>query len=73
MTNGQNPEIPRKEGVVTESLPAMSFRVRMPDGTDVLAHLAGKMRLNHIRVLPGDRVTMEMSPDGRRGRIVRRL
>ena len=73
MTNGHEPEIPRKEGVVTESLPAMSFRVRMQDGAEVLAHLAGKMRLNHIRVLPGDRVLMDMSPDGRRGRIVRRL
>jgi len=49
------------------------FRVRLADGQEVLGHLAGKLRLYHIRVLPGDRVTLEMSPDGRRGRIVRRL
>ena len=63
----------RKEGVVEEALPAMTFRVRLGDGEKVLAHLAGKMRLHRIRVLAGDRVLMEMSPDGRRGRIVRRL
>jgi translation initiation factor IF-1 len=73
MTNSHETPVPRKEGVVAEALPAMSFRVHMQDGTKVLAHLAGKMRLNHIRVLPGDRVLMEMSPDGQRGRIVRRL
>jgi translation initiation factor IF-1 len=63
----------RKEGVVYESLPAMAFRVRIGETQEVLAHLAGRLRLNHIRVLPGDRVMMEMSPDGHRGRIVRRL
>jgi translation initiation factor IF-1 len=73
MTNGHESAAPRKEGIVDEALPAMSFRVRVEGGTEVLAHLAGKMRLNHIRVMPGDRVLMEMSPDGRRGRIVRRL
>ncbi len=73
MTNGQDTAVPRKEGIVDEALPAMSFRVRVEGGAEVLAHLAGKMRMNHIRVLPGDRVLMEMSPDGRRGRIVRRM
>ncbi len=63
----------REEGIVEEALPALSFRVRLPDGREVLGHLAGKLRLYHIRVLPGDRVAVEMSPDGRRGRIVRRL
>lgn len=63
----------RKEGVVEETLPALAFRVRTADGAEVLAHLAGKMRLHRIRIVAGDRVIMEMSPDGRRGRIVRRL
>lgn len=49
------------------------FRVRLKDGREVLGHLAGKLRLHRIRVLQGDRVLLEMSPDGRRGRIVRRL
>ncbi|MBI4095033.1 MAG: translation initiation factor IF-1 [Candidatus Liptonbacteria bacterium] len=64
----------RVEGVVEQALPALTFRVRLKekDG-EVLAHLAGKMKLNYIRVLPGDRVLVELSPDGRRGRIVRRL
>lgn len=62
-----------KEGTVFESLPNTMFRVRLKDGAEVLGHLAGKMRKNHIRVLLGDRVLIEMSPDGARGRIVRRL
>jgi translation initiation factor IF-1 len=61
------------EGIVFEALPATTFRVRLKDGVEILAHLAGKMRQNHIRVLAGDRVLVEVSPDGRRGRIVRRL
>ena len=63
----------REEGFVLEALPALSFKVRIGADREVLGHLAGKMRLHHIRVLPGDRVLMEMSPDGRRGRIVRRI
>jgi translation initiation factor IF-1 len=63
----------REEGIVDEALPALSFRVRMKDGRLVLGHLAGKLRLHHIRVLAGDKVLMELSPDGARGRIVRRL
>jgi len=63
----------RKEGVVTESLPSASFKVKLDDGMEVLAHLSGKMRLNFIRILPGDRVTVEFSPyDNKRGRIVYR-
>lgn len=68
-----NPNAERKEGFVEEALPGLSFRVKTQDGQEVLAHLAGKMRLNRIRVLAGDRVLIELSPDGRRGRIVRRL
>lgn len=62
------------EGKVMEALPGLMFRVQVNGRTEnVLAHLAGKMKIHNIRVLPGDRVLMEMSPDGARGRIVRRL
>ena len=63
-----------EEGIVQEALPGLTFRVSLKNGgTEILAHLAGKMKLHRIRVLPGDRVLVEVSPDGRRGRIVRRL
>ncbi|MBI2588009.1 translation initiation factor IF-1 [Candidatus Azambacteria bacterium] len=63
----------RKEGVVREALPATTFRVKLDEGGEVLAHLSGKMRINFIRILPGDRVTVELSPyDQTRGRIVYR-
>ncbi len=62
------------DGVVEEALPGLTFKVRLSDGKEVLAHLAGKMRINYIKILPGDRVTVELSQyDDRRGRIVRRL
>ena len=61
-------------GVITESLPNATFRARLEDGKDILGHLAGKMRLFHIRVLVGDRVKVELSPyDETKGRIVQRL
>ena len=60
------------EGEVTEALPNTSFRVRLPDGKEVLAYLSGKMRMNYIKVMVGDKVVMEMSPDGERARIVLR-
>lgn len=63
-----------KEGKVFEALPGLLFRVKIEGSEEeILAHLAGKMKMNNIRVLPGDRVLVELSPDGRRGRIVRRL
>ena len=63
----------RKEGVVTEALPSATFKVQLDEGIEVLAHLSGKMRLNFIRILPGDSVTLEFSPyDPKRGRIVYR-
>ena len=63
-----------KEGRVLEALPGLLFRVKLPEFEDpILAHLAGKMKIHNIRVLPGDRVLLEMSPDGTRGRITRRL
>lgn len=63
-----------QEGVVLESLPNTLFKVKLDDGKEVLAHLSGKMRLNYIKVLPGDRVRLEMTPyDESKGRIVHRL
>ncbi|RJQ29685.1 translation initiation factor IF-1 [Candidatus Parcubacteria bacterium] len=63
-----------QEGIVKEALPGLTFRVEVRGiEENVLAHLAGKMKIHNIRVLPGDRVLVEMGPDGRRGRIVRRL
>jgi len=61
------------EGKVVETLPNATFRVELPNGHRVLAHVSGKMRMHFIRILPGDSVTLELSPyDLARGRIVRR-
>ncbi len=62
------------EATVTEALPNASFRVALGDGHGVLAHVSGKMRMHFIRVLPGDRVLVELSPyDLTRGRITYRF
>lgn len=62
------------DGVVEESLPSATFRVKLVDNSIILAHLSGKMRLNYIRVLPGDKVIVKMSPyDKTKGRIIKRL
>ncbi|HYK08552.1 MAG TPA: translation initiation factor IF-1 [Candidatus Eisenbacteria bacterium] len=61
------------EGIVKESLPNTLFRVELADGSVVLCHLAGKMRLNFVRILPGDKVKVEMTEyDKTKGRIVYR-
>ena len=60
-------------GTVIEALPNTNFRIQLEDGSEVLAYLAGKMRLNYIKVMIGDKVTLELSPDRKRGRITRRL
>jgi translation initiation factor IF-1 len=61
------------EGKVIEPLPNAMFRVELESGHEVLAHISGKIRLNFIRILPGDRVRVELSPyDLTRGRIVYR-
>ncbi|MCP6719004.1 MAG: translation initiation factor IF-1 [Patescibacteria group bacterium] len=63
----------KKSGIITEALPNTHFRVKLDDGNEVLCHLAGKLRIYRIKVLPGDKVTVEMSPyDDKRGRIVYR-
>lgn len=58
---------------VTEALPNAMFRVKLENGHQILAHVSGKMRMHFIRILPGDKVTVEMSPyDLNRGRIILR-
>jgi len=66
-------ELIETEGVVTEALPNAMFRVQLDNGHKVLAHVSGKMRMHFIRILPGDRVKLELSPyDLTRGRITYR-
>lgn len=63
----------RRTGTVLEALPSTHFRVELDDGKEIMAHLAGKLRIYRIKVLPGDKVTVELSPyDETRGRIVYR-
>ena len=58
------------EGVVTEALPNATFKVQLPNGHIITAHISGKLRLNYIRILPGDKVTVEVSVyDISKGRI----
>ncbi len=61
------------EGVVVEPLPNAMFRVELDNGHKILAHISGKMRMHYIKILPGDKVTVELSPyDLSRGRITYR-
>ncbi|MBS7370081.1 MAG: translation initiation factor IF-1 [Oscillospiraceae bacterium] len=58
------------EGVILEALPNAQFKVELSNGHQILAHISGKLRMNYIRILPGDKVTVEMSPyDLTKGRI----
>ena len=58
------------EGVVVDALPGTHFKVELENGHIILAHISGKLRMNYIRILPGDKVTVELSPyDLTRGRI----
>lgn len=62
-----------KDGVVLVSLPNTLFRVELPDGSEILCHLSGRMRRNYIKILPGDKVKIEMTPyDLEKGRIIYR-
>ena len=71
MESNQKPE--RLVGAVTEALPNTLFRVKLGGGENILAYLAGKMRLHRIRVLVGDNVEVELDQYGGKGRIVKRL
>jgi len=67
-------EVIQVEGVVTEALPNAMFRVKLENGRSILAHICGKMRMNFVRILPGDRVRVEVTPyDLTKGRITWRF
>jgi translation initiation factor IF-1 len=67
-------ELIKLEGTVVETLPSTKFKVRLDNEHEILAHISGRMRVNYIRLLPGDKVLVEMSPyDLTKGRIVQRL
>ena len=71
MTKKQTIEV---EGIVVEPLPNAMFRVELPNGHKVLAHISGKIRVHYIKIVPGDKVLVELSPyDLSRGRITYRL
>lgn len=62
------------EGVVLENLPNATFKVKLPNDMVILAHISGKMRLHYIKIIPGDKVLLEVSVyDPTKGRIIRRL
>lgn len=61
------------EGIIIEAFPSATFKARISGEEEILVYLSGKMRMNHIKVLPGDRVLIELGPDGKKGRVVRRL
>ena len=61
------------EGIVSECLPNALFKVNLDDGREVFCYLAGKMRIHYIRIMPGDKVPVEMTPyDEKRGRVIYR-
>ena len=67
-------ELVQLNGTILETLPNTTFRVSLEDGQEILAHISGRMRMNYIRILSGDKVLVEMSPyDLTKGRIVRRF
>lgn len=66
------PQQPSVRGQITEVLPNSLYRVKLDGGEEIIAHLAGKLRMNHIRVIAGDYVSLVLSPDGQMGRIVYR-
>lgn len=69
----KNKEVIELAGVITETLPGTQFRVRLENGHEIIAHVAGKMRKHYIRIVPGDSVTVELTPyDLTKGRITYR-
>lgn len=70
----QDKEVVKLEGVVVELLPSATFKIKLNNGHEIFAYISGKMRVNYIRLIPGDRVLIEMSPyDLTKGRVVQRL
>ena len=71
---GKSNQVIKKDGRVIEALPNAFFKVVLPDGKEIMGFLSGKMRMNRITILPGDKVSLEISPyDEGKGRIVYRL
>jgi translation initiation factor IF-1 len=71
---GQQKDVIVLEGTVLEALPSTTFRVKLENDHEILAHISGKMRVHYIRLLPGDKVLVELSPyDLSKGRITRRM
>lgn len=67
-------EVLQQEGIVTEALANAMFKVKLENGPEILGHISGKIRMNSIRIMPGDKVIVEMTPyDLTKGRITRRL
>ncbi len=67
-------ELIKLEGTILETLPSTTFKVKLENGHEILAHISGRMRVHYIRLLPGDKVLLEMSPyDLTKGRITQRL
>ena len=72
-TNMAKQDVIKQDGTILEALSNAMFRVELENGHEITAHISGKMRMNYIRILPGDKVAVEMSPyDLNRGRIVYR-
>lgn len=70
----ESKDVIETEAVVLETLPSAMFKVKLANGRVILAHISGRMRMNFIRILPGDKVRLELSPyDLSRGRIIYRL
>lgn len=70
----QDKELVKMEGEVVENLPSATFKVKLGNNHEILAHISGRMRVNYIRLIPGDKVIIEMSPyDLTKGRIIQRL
>ena len=70
MSNLSKEDVIEVEGTILEALPNATFKVELQNGHKILAHVSGKLRMNFIRILPGDKVTVEMSPyDLEKGRI----
>ncbi|NNC94267.1 MAG: translation initiation factor IF-1 [Chitinophagales bacterium] len=66
-------ELIKQDGTITEALSNAMFRVQLENGHEIIAHISGKMRMNYIKILPGDKVSVEMSPyDLNKGRITYR-
>ncbi len=67
-------QVIEQEGIVTEALPSAMFKVSLDSGQEIIAHISGKIRLNYIKIIPGDKVRVEITPyDLSKGRITRRL